>query len=203
MAIWLKQSTAVTVKVGPFVDETDGKTAETALTLQKADVRLSKNGGNMAAANADQGDGDAGAAHDELGYYDISLDTTDTNTLGNLKVMIHESGALPVWVDFMVVTANVWNTLCSTDNLEVDMTAVSGGTVAAFIDNIWADLVTLGATAHKRGDLLSYVACRELGESVAGAGTQAYKSPDGVTVYIAGDVDENGQRSNIVLTAIA
>lgn len=203
MTIWLKQSTAATVKMGPFVDSTDGNSVEDGLTIQKADVRLSKNGGNMAAANADQGVGDAGAAYDEIGYYDISLDTTDTGTLGNLKVMVHESGALPVWAEFMVVTANVWNTLCSTDNLEVDLATVGGGTVAAFIDDIWADLVTLGATAHKRGDLLAYIACREFGESVAGAGTQAYYSPDGVTAYVAGDVDENGQRSNIVLTAIA
>ena len=45
--LWLKQSTAVTVKIGPFVDEDDGKTAETGLTVSQADVRLSKNGGNM------------------------------------------------------------------------------------------------------------------------------------------------------------
>lgn len=101
----LIQSTAVTVKIGPFVDSGDGVTAETGLTIQKADVRLSKNGGNMAAANADQGVGDAGAAHDEIGVYDVSLDTTDTNTLGRLQLFVAESGALPVWAEFMVVTA--------------------------------------------------------------------------------------------------
>ena len=37
---WLKQSTAVTVKIGPFVDDTDGKTAETGLTTE-----LSTSGG--------------------------------------------------------------------------------------------------------------------------------------------------------------
>ena len=67
----VKQSTAITVKLGPFLDDTDGKTAEAALTLQKADVRLSKNGGDMAAATADQGAADAGAPYDELGYYDL------------------------------------------------------------------------------------------------------------------------------------
>ena len=44
---WLKQNTAITIKLGPFVDEDDGKTAETGLTIEQADVRLSKNGGNM------------------------------------------------------------------------------------------------------------------------------------------------------------
>ena len=44
---YLKQSTAVDVILGPFVDEDDGKTAETGLTIAQADVRLSKNGANM------------------------------------------------------------------------------------------------------------------------------------------------------------
>jgi hypothetical protein len=132
MTVWLKQSTAATVKVGPFLDSGDGATAETALTIQKADVRLSKNGGNMAAASADQGASDVGAAHDELGYYDISLDTTDTGTLGSLRVMISESGALPVWQDFMVVPANVYDSLIGgSDYLNAEVAAMAADTVTA------------------------------------------------------------------------
>jgi hypothetical protein len=62
--IFLKQSTAYTPLIGPFLDETDGKTAETALTIAQADVRLSKNGGNMAQKNEA-----TSCTHDELGYY--------------------------------------------------------------------------------------------------------------------------------------
>ena len=127
----LKQSTACTVKMGPFVNSGDGDSDETGLTIQKADVRLSKNGGNMAACATDQGASDAGAAHDEIGYYDISLGTGDTDTLGRLKVMIHKSGALHVWEEFQVVTANVYDTLCSTDSFDVNVTAISGDTTAA------------------------------------------------------------------------
>ena len=112
---FLKQSTAVTVVLGPFVDDTDGKTAETGLTISQADVRLSKNGGDFAQKN------DANAAtHDELGYYDVALDATDTGTLGALKVVVSESGALPVWEDFMVMPANVWDSLFGADLLQVD-----------------------------------------------------------------------------------
>lgn len=118
---WLKQSTAVTVKVGPFVDSSDGDTAETALTIQKADVRLSKNGGNLVAASADQGASDAGAAHDENGLYDISLDTTDTGTLGRLDLHVKETGALIVRHTFMIVPANVWDSLFGADLLQVDV----------------------------------------------------------------------------------
>ena len=128
----IKQSTAVTLLIGPFVDDTDGKTAETDLTISQADVRLSKNGGNMAQKN------DAtGCTHDELGYYTRPLNTTDTNTRGILRVMVHESGALPVWHDYQVVTANVYDTLCSTDSFDVNVTAISGDTTAA--DNLEAD----------------------------------------------------------------
>lgn len=129
--MWLKQSTSATIKLGPFVDSTDGVTAETALTIQKADVRLSKNGGDMAAASADQGASDAGAAHDELGYYDISLNATDTGTLGRLRVMVSESGALPVWRDFLVVPANVYDSLVAgSDTLQGDVTQWTGTNVA-------------------------------------------------------------------------
>lgn len=111
MTIWLKHSTAVTVKLGPFLDDADGSTPETALRIQKADVRLSKNGGDYAAASADQGVSDAGAPHDEGGEYDISLDAAGTGTIGRLRVRISKTGALPVWENFMVVTASAYDAL--------------------------------------------------------------------------------------------
>jgi len=113
---FIKQSTSVTKKMGPFVDDTDGKTAETALTINQADVRLSKNGGAFAQKN----DSNA-ASHDENGYYGVQLDATDTGTLGSLRVAISVSGALPVWHDFMVLTANVYDTMFSTDKLDVNI----------------------------------------------------------------------------------
>ena len=118
----LKQSTAATIKIGPFVDSTDGVTAETALTISQADIRLSKNGGAFAQTN-----NATGATHDENGYYGVPLDTTDTNTLGRLRVAVNESGALPVWQDFMVVNANVYDSLVGgSDNLQVDTVQIEG-----------------------------------------------------------------------------
>lgn len=131
----LKQSTAATIKFGPFVDDTDGKTAETGLTIAQADIRLSKNGGDFAQTN-----NSAGATHDENGYYDIPLDTTDTNTLGRLRVSVSKSGALPVWQDFMVVTANVYDTLCSTVSLNVNVASLSNDAITAA--SLKADAVT-------------------------------------------------------------
>lgn len=97
----LKQSTAATIVLGPFLDDTDGKTAETALTIAQADVRLSKN----AAAFAQVGESTS-ATHMENGYYSKLVNTTDTNTLGRLVVAVQEAGALPVRQDYVVVTAD-------------------------------------------------------------------------------------------------
>lgn len=124
--MWLKQSTAVTVKMGPFVDDADGKTAETALTISQADIRISKNGGDIAQSN-----NAAGATHDELGYYDVPLNATDTATVGTLRVLVSETGALPVWQDFMVLPDNVWDSLFGADKLKVHVDEFTTGVITA------------------------------------------------------------------------
>lgn len=117
MALLLKQSTSVDVALGPFVDSDDGVTPLTALTITQPDVRLKKNGGAWAQKAAAQT-----LAHEENGWYEVTLDATDTNTLGLLRVAVHEAGALPVWQDFMVVPANVYDSLVSgSDALDVSL----------------------------------------------------------------------------------
>lgn len=116
MTLWLKQSTAVDIKVGPFLDSTDGNTVEGGLTITQPDIRLSKNGGAFAQKGSAQT-----LSHNENGWYTVNLSTTDTNTLGTLVVAIHESGALPVWQTFMVVSANTWDSFFSTDALDVSL----------------------------------------------------------------------------------
>ncbi len=118
---YLKQSTAITLKIGPFLDDNDGKTAETTLTIAQADVRLSKNGGNIAEKTEA-----TSCTHDELGIYGCPLGATDTGTLGRLQLWVHESGALPVWHEYTVVPANVYDSLFSTDKLEVDLKQIGG-----------------------------------------------------------------------------
>lgn len=128
--ILLKQSTATTIVAGPFVDETDGKTAETALTISQADVLVWKQGGTTFGAKNES----SSATHRSNGCYTVPLDTTDTGTLGQLIVSIHESGALPVRHDFQVVPANVWDALFGSDKLQVD--AVELNSVAASAANL-------------------------------------------------------------------
>lgn len=125
--MFLKQSTAVTVVLGPFVDSADGATAETALTIAQADVRLSKNGG----AFAQKGDATS-CTHMENGHYSCLLSTADTGTLGHLRAAVNESGALAVWRDFLVLPANVYDSLVGgSDALQVHANEMTAGLITS------------------------------------------------------------------------
>ena len=103
---YLRQSTASqAVLLGPFVDSTDGVTAETGLTIANTDIRLSASGGNMFAKTS------GGGTHDENGWYTITLDATDSATVGRLQVSCVVAGALPVFAEFQVVEEAVFNAL--------------------------------------------------------------------------------------------
>ena len=125
--MFLKQSTAYTFRHGPFIDDTDGKTAETGLTISQADVRLSKAGGNFAQKNES-----SASSHDEIGYYIVVLDATDTNTCGELLVVVHEAGALPVFKTFQVLEETIYDSLFATSaaafdaNQRVDVAKIKG-----------------------------------------------------------------------------
>lgn len=129
MAQFLKQSTAFTFRIGPFVDATDGVTAETALSIAQADIQISKAGGAFAQTSAAPT-----TTHDADGWYQCPLTATDTGTVGTLTVQIVMAGALPVWKDFMVLPANVYDSLVGgTDLLDVN-TAQWLGTACATPD---------------------------------------------------------------------
>lgn len=103
---FLRQSTdSQSVKLGPFVDDSDGKTAETALSITASDIKLSQNGGTFAAKNS------GGGTHDSDGWYDATFDATDTDTVGRLQVQVAVSGALPVFAEFQVVEETVYDRL--------------------------------------------------------------------------------------------
>lgn len=161
MADFLRQSTAATKKMGPFLDEDDGKTTEEALTISQADIRLTKNGGAFAQSN-----NAAGGTHDENGYYGIPLDTTDSGTLGSLRVAIHEAGALPVWKDFMVVPANVYDSMFSTDKLEVDAVQISASVDLIDRPHVAGLYASFAGVWFSRGRLATYTANDYSGSSL-------------------------------------
>jgi hypothetical protein len=119
----LRQSTAATIKVGPFVDAADGATPETGLTIDQADIRLSKNGGDYASKNDSNS-----AVHDEFGWYSVSLDTYDTDTLGRLRLYVYNSDALLVSIEYNVLSQSVYDALYGTDILQANLTQINGST---------------------------------------------------------------------------
>jgi hypothetical protein len=150
---FLKQSTSVDVPIGPFVDSTDGFTEESGLTLTQPDIRLKKNGGAWAQKAAAQT-----LTHEENGWYEVTLDATDTDTLGQLMLAVDESGALPVWHEFMVMPANVWDSLFGADLLQVDATqllgtAIATPTVAGVLE---VDVTHIGGDAQSATDLKDF-----------------------------------------------
>lgn len=153
MSQFLKQSTAAVIPFGPFVDPVDGVTLVTglvsALDHASTGIFLSKNGGAKAIRHATV----TATTYDAHGDYLVTLDATDTGTLGRLRVSFAAAGScLPVWQDFHIVPANIFDSLVSgSDLLDVSVTqwlgtAVSTPTVAG-VPNVnvktWNDLATV------------------------------------------------------------
>lgn len=104
---FLRQSTSQVIRFGPALDRTDGVTEEVALTLAQADMRLSKDGGAFAQKNA------AGnATHDSDGWYSTTLDATDTSTVGELILNVHQPAEmLPIWKTWWVLEEVIYDAL--------------------------------------------------------------------------------------------
>jgi len=125
---FLRQSTAgQEVPIGPFLDSTDGNTEETALSIANTDVDIWKEG---ATALVDKNSG--GATHMTKGMYYTTLDATDTNTLGNLRIYVHVSGALYAQLDCIVLSATIYDWLIAgSGTLGVNATQIGGQTASA------------------------------------------------------------------------
>lgn len=118
----LRQSTAQTELIGPFLDATDGVTEEVGLTTPP--TRISKDGGAFEA-------GPAGGTHDENGWYPVAFTTGQTDTLGSLMLQSQDEAVhVPVWHPFMVVTANYYDSKYGTDVRDASVTQWLGTAVA-------------------------------------------------------------------------
>ena len=170
MANDIKQNTAFTFQAGPFLNEDDGKTRQNSLTILQANVQLSKNG----AVYAQKNDTSSGV-FDADGAYRITGNTTDSNTLGRLKVQISVSPALPVWEYFNVMEANAYDSKYGTTLQDVNATQISGtaqtaGDIAALI-NALQDLTPAQTAAAVWNALLAtYDLANSFGEKINNIG---------------------------------
>ena len=133
--IYLRQSTASQEVVLPaFVDETDGFTAENGLSIANTDIKIWYSG-TTTLANKNSG----GATVISGGWYQMTLDATDTATLGSGGIFVHKSGARPVHLYFTVLPANIYDSMIAgTDLFDVS--------VAQLLGTAWATPATAGLT---------------------------------------------------------
>jgi len=135
----LRQNTATRVTVGPFVDATDGITAEVALTATNEALTLVVDTGGVptlaldAAATASGGDNDlVHITGDNAGYYDLELTAAQLNYLGRAVLSIqYPTDHCPVFHEFMILDAEAFDAKYVAGRMARDLGIVCRGTVAA------------------------------------------------------------------------
>lgn len=106
MAQLLRYNTTITVKIGPFLDMTNGVTEETGLAGTMT-VYLSKNGATFAVRSSA-----TAITHDtgRSGWYAVELNGTDTQSVGRLVLTVQDSAThLPVWHEYEVLPQVVFD----------------------------------------------------------------------------------------------
>jgi hypothetical protein len=189
--LYLKQSTLANVLVGPAIDITDVTTPLTGLTIHPADIHLSKNGGAL----TDKSEA-TNCTHDGLGYYSCPLNTTDTNTLGRLQLVVVEASAFPIYAEYMVVTANVYDTLCSTDALDVEVTTKTGFALsAAGVDAVLDEVIENTLTLRQAIMLIKAVCAGK--SSGGGSPTILFRNDLDTLNRVSATVDSAGNRTAV------
>lgn len=150
---YLKADTATTVVLGPFLDATDFVTPETGITLGAADEAelIKHNSGSVVDISGNTFTAVTGAD----GYYALTLTAAQLDTEGRLTLCIGDASVCcPVRADFMVVNANVFDSLfaaAATDYLQTDALQINGNATSAMLsgtDKLSVDVEAVsGSTA--------------------------------------------------------
>ncbi len=130
MSFVLRKSTAGQVVQFKMVDSTTGL-KKTGLTIANTDIKLVFDDGTTQTSKNSGGATEIGST----GVYYMTLDATDTATLGRLRIDIEVAGALPWFADLMVMTALSWDAFY----------AASGGSILADVQTIKTQTVTCAA----------------------------------------------------------
>lgn len=167
----LRQSTAIDIRMGVFVDATDGVSPETGITLGAADQAevLKENG----AATVAMG-GTFAAVTGCDGWYDYTVATGDVDTVGEVVFVVQDSSVcLPVYVRGFVVEEAVYDALydsgalgpvtlnpTAVSNLEdqYDTTGLSGDTFPATQSQVGSLSVGSGGISTTAGSFTATTA---------------------------------------------
>ena len=157
---YLKADTVTEVLIGPVVAVGDGFTPVTSLTIAGADeAEIIKHGATTVTAIT----GTLAAITSADGYYALDLVTGDVDTEGRLTILINDDSlCLPIRHDFMVVSANVFDSLfaaATTDYLQIDAIQHIGTAYATPTTNgvPEVDVTHVAGTAQTAGDLAAMI----------------------------------------------
>lgn len=194
MTTWLKQSATVTIALGPFVDSTDGFTSENGLTIAQADVLLSKNAGAWAQKNSTTAPAYMTGSN---GFYSVELNATDTGTAGLLSLSVSESGALPVFREFMVIPVASYNAIIG-GTTSMNSNVTQWGSVDVATTNPITESIIEGSLSIKNVLRLNLAA---LAGKVSGMATTsvAFRDQADTKNRISATVDTSGNRTAVTV----
>ena len=127
----MKADTNVEVLRGPAVAVGDGFVPITSLSLSSADeAEIIKNNGATALVVTSISGNTMVAITGADGYYTLDITTGNTDTEGPLTILVNDDSLiLPIRQDYMVVSANVYDSMfaaAGTDVLDVSLTEIGG-----------------------------------------------------------------------------
>ncbi len=130
---FLKADTVTDLVIGPVVAVGDGFTPVTNLVIGSADeAEIIKHNSQTV---TDESGATLSAIANADGYYNFTATATCTDTEGRFTLLINDDSlCLPVRDDYMVVNANVFDSMyaaATTDYLQVDTLQLGGGTQSA------------------------------------------------------------------------
>lgn len=166
---FLKTNTATRISVGPFLDKTDGITPEVALTVTSEKLTFVVDDAGVptlvldAAPTASGGNNDmVHITNDDSGYYDLELAAANVNYVGRACLSLNDVAThLPVFHEFMILSAQAYDALCGTGNFSADakaINAVATTSVSAVNANVGTtqpvNFTGTGATAYVKSDVV-------------------------------------------------
>lgn len=149
---FLRTNTAVRVTIGPAVDKADGFTTLDSLTVANLTglITVDADDNDAVTVQTHFHPAASGSSNDMVscgygGMWDLELTQTQANVLGRMRLTIYDAAQiLPIWEDFTVLAANVYDSLFGGHGVTADLLDVNASQVAG--------------TAQSAGDIYSVIA---------------------------------------------
>lgn len=192
MLIFRQSTASQEIPLGPFVDATDGFTAETGLTIANTDIKIWKSG---AASSVNKNSG--GATHDAQGVYIATLDATDTNTIGPMVITVGSISSTnrPIRVECEVLAPAIYDSLYGTLGIKADVAALNGLETEAQRLSNWAHTIAFGATHSTTPCTTTSITCEDVFTTLNPTPTSVDQFKDKVITFTAVGSNTGGVKS--------